>query len=390
MKINFLLPCYSWGPSGGFKVVFEYANRLARRGHQVAVLQPRRLKFPPPEKFTLRQRVRRARLWWKELRSTPVIYWHSVDSRVQVKFIPSSDQSHIPDADILFATAWHTVQSVLACPKKKGAKCYLIQHYETFLGPRDLVDQTWRASLYKIAVSKWLVEVGETLGLSDVFHIPVGIDHSLYRTLRPISEREPRVAMMFSEVPFKRAADGIKALEIVKKQHPGLRVVLFGIGSRASSIPAWMEYVQDPPQKQLVSEIFNNSSIVISSSLSEGFGLPPAEGAACGCAIVSTDSGGVRDFIIHGETGLLSPPQNPEALARNISFLLDNNDVRIRLAEAGRSFVRRLDWEHSTDLMEKFLIRAKESQPIPYSFGETLPKIDFPWLTEELDATRES
>jgi glycosyltransferase involved in cell wall biosynthesis len=232
------------------------------------------------------------------------------------------------------------------------------------------------------------VEIGEKLGLSDVFHIPLGIDHSLYQVLRPIAQRKPQVAMMFSEVPFKRAEDGIKALEIVKTQYPDLRAVLFGIGSRSSSIPAWMEYVQDPPQGHLVSEIFNTSRIVLSSSLSEGFGLPPAEGAACGCAIVSTDSGGVRDFVIHGETGLLSAPQDPQALAHNVSFLLAHDDVRIRLAEAARSFVRRFDWEHSTDSMEEFLNWAKDTEPLPRYFAES-PEISVPRTGGQLNATGE-
>jgi glycosyltransferase involved in cell wall biosynthesis len=112
----------------------------------------------------------------------------------------------------------------------------------------------------------------------------------------------------------------------------------------------------------LVEEIFNMSSIVLSPSLAEGFGLPPAEGAACGCAMVTTDSGGVRDFITHGETGLLSTPQDPAALARNISLLLADDELRIRLATAGCSGIARFNWEHSTDLLELFLNRASQRE----------------------------
>ena len=119
-----------------------------------------------------------------------------------------------------------------------------------------------------------------------------------------------------------------------------------------------MTYLNDPPQQHLVENVLNTSSIVLSPSLAEGFGLPPAEGAACGCAMVATDSGGVRDFIVHGETGLLSPPGDPEALARNLCILLREDDRRIRLAEAGRRSVERFNWEHSADLLESFLNHA--------------------------------
>lgn len=358
MRINFLLPCFAWGPSGGFKVVYEYANRLVARGHRVTVIHPRRLKFPPPEKLTPRKRVRIARLWFKEICSEPVVHWHRIDPRVRLLYVPSSDQRYIPDGDILFATAWHTVRSVIACPTAKGEKCYLIQHYETWQGPQSLVDETWRTPLRKVVVSKWLAELGQGLGSGEIAHIPIGIDHEVYRVTQPVEQRGRRVAMMFSCVPFKASADGIKALEIAKQQFPDLQVTLFGTSRRRPSIPGWMTYLNDPPQQHLVENVLNTSSIVLSPSLAEGFGLPPAEGAACGCAMVATDSGGVRDFIVHGETGLLSPPGDPEALARNLCLLLREVDRRIRLAEAGRRFVERFNWEHSTDLLESFLNHA--------------------------------
>jgi glycosyltransferase involved in cell wall biosynthesis len=373
MKISFLMPCYMWGPSGGFKVVYEYANRLVARGHQVTVVHPRRLKFPPPEKLSLRQRMRKGRLWLRELRSEPSIYWHSVDGRVRMAFVPSSDARYIPDSDVLFATAWHTVRSVLECPREKGEKCYLIQHYETFLGPKPLVDETWRAPLRKVVVSQWLVDIGETLGARDISHIPPGIDRDIYRLARPMEQRDRQVAMMFSYVAFKGSADGIEALQIAKRQYPDLRVVLFGINRRTSIVPDWMTYLLDPPQQEIV-EAFNNSSIVLSPSIAEGFGLPLAEGAACGCATVSTDSGGVRDFITDGETGLLSPPKNPEALARNLCRLLADDDLRIGLARAGCGFVARFDWERSTDLLESFLTNAQRQRSVPAPLPDALSR----------------
>ena len=355
MKINFLLPCYAWGPSGGFKIVYEYANRLVARGYEVSVIHPRRLRFGPPEKLTFRKRMRIARLWFKEIRSEPLIHWHHIDPRVRLRYVPNSDHRYIPDADILFATAWHTVRPVMECPPKKGRKCYLIQGYETWYGPRNIVNDTWLAPLHKIAVSKWLVEVGKGLGCGEITHIPNAVDAEHYRVITPIQMRTRKVVMTFSSVAIKGSDDGIKALEIAKKQFQDLSVTLFGKERRTSRIPAWMTYVQNPSQQQIVEQIFNSASIVLSPSLAEGFGLPPAEGAACGCAMVATDSGGVRDFIIHGETGLLSPPRDVEALARNLCLLLRNDDLRIRLAEAGRSFVAGFNWEHSTDLLDSFL-----------------------------------
>lgn len=59
---------------------------------------------------------------------------------------------------------------------------------------------------------------------------------------------------------------------------------------------------------------------------------------ALGLPIVSTDTNGARDYVIHGVTGLLSPPGDPNALAANVRTLLDNPDMRARMGAAARAF----------------------------------------------------
>jgi len=74
-----------------------------------------------------------------------------------------------------------------------------------------------------------------------------------------------------------------------------------------------------------------------------------------GCAVVATDNGGIRDYIEHGVTGLLSAPGNPEALAENLCLLLGNDNLRVRIANACNMFVAGLSWDRSTSLIEDFV-----------------------------------
>lgn len=358
------MPGYMWGPSGGFRVVYEYANHLVSRGHEVAVIHPRRLLYCRETSPTLRHYLHKTKVALRNAFSTPSIDWQPIDNRVELHFVANSGQRHIPDGDALFATAWQTVPSVLECPAGKGAKCYLIQGHETWMGPRNLVDATWRAPLRKVVVSQWLLEVGKNLGGHQLTYIPNGIDHSRYRLTRPIENRPRQIVMIYSPVELKGSRDGVTALQIAKKEFPDLRVLLFGNSHRASWIPKWMQYEQDPPQSRIVEEFYNGSSIVVSPSIAEGFALPPAEGAACGCAIAATDSGGIRDFAQHNCTALLSPPQDPEALATNICRLLGNDDLRIRLAYSANEFIKRFSWERSAGLLEEFLIEVTLRKPL--------------------------
>ncbi|MDE3178648.1 MAG: glycosyltransferase family 4 protein [Acidobacteriota bacterium] len=355
MRITFLMPCYMWVPSGGFRIVYEYANRLTTRGHEVTVVHPRWLRKCYFEHRTLRGWAGTFRRFGRELFWTPSIDWQHVDERVQLLFVPSSDPRYIPDGEVLFATAWHTVHSVLECSPSKGRKFYLIQGYETFLGPKELVDATWRAPLHKVVIAKWLLEVGKVLGAQDMAHISNAIDHERFRLIRPIAGRPRQVSMMFSTTPLKGSADGIEAVRIARNRFPDLRVVFFGTSQRPAWIPEWVDYHRNPAQDFLVSEIYNRSSIFLSPSWTEGFGLTPAEAAACGCAIVTTDSGGVRDFISHGVTGLLSPARDPRSLAENLCNLLEDETSRVRLAEAGNVFIRQFTWERNTTLLENVI-----------------------------------
>ena len=360
MKVSFLTPAYMWSPSGGYRIIYEYANRLVSRGYEVAVVHPRRLNLLPRPKLTLRERLRLVKFGLFEMLTTPVIDWHPIDSRVRLLFVPTLAERYIPDADVVFATGWQTAQAVMECSASKGVKCHLIQGYETWMGPEKLVHESWRAPTKKVVVSKWLFEVGESLGAGSLTYVPNAIDGDVYRLTQPIAQRRRQVVMVCSTVKLKGSRDGVRALELARKVFPDLKATFFGNSRRPTWVPGWITYQKNPPQERIVNDYYNAASIVLSPSLSEGFALPPAEGAACGCAIVATDSGGIRDFAEHGVTALLSRPGDPEALANNLCSVLGDDALRIRLAQAANQRIKQFTWDRSSNLLENFITSAVE------------------------------
>jgi phosphatidylinositol alpha-1,6-mannosyltransferase len=70
----------------------------------------------------------------------------------------------------------------------------------------------------------------------------------------------------------------------------------------------------------------------------EGFGIVFLEAAAAGVAQVAGDSGGAAEAVVDGETGLVvRDPGDPTAVADAVARLLDDDDLRARLAHAGRA-----------------------------------------------------
>ena len=161
--------------------------------------------------------------------------------------------------------------------------------------------------------------------------------------------------MLFSTQEWKGSGEGLLALEEVKAKHRDLQAILFGVSPTPESLPPWIEYRQNPSQRELVENIYNSARIFICASWTEGFPLPPAEAMACGCALVSTTCTGISEYAAHGVTALLSLPRDPEALAENLLRVLEDDDLRIRIATEGHERIQAFTWERSTDLLEEFI-----------------------------------
>jgi len=339
-------------------VVYEYANQLAARGHDVTVVHPRRWDWTEERIRLATDAASRliAFRWWLSRRirkdRNPIVegevQWYPFDSRVKLLYIPGPKPLFFPNGD---AISWYGKD----CPPEKGKQFGLIQGYGVF--SKALEDALFRVPVPKIVIARWLYEQGLKLGVPphEMVYIPNGFDHSRYRIVFPIERRSPRIAMLYHPQPVKGAEDGVKALNLARRKFPALQAALFGILPRPRTLPSWIEYYYDVPQDDLINSVYNGSSIYLCPIWTEGFGLPPGEAMCCGCAVASTDCGGIRDFAEHEVTALLSPPKNPGALAENIIRLLENDDLRMRIAKAGNERIREFTWERSTDLLEQFL-----------------------------------
>lgn len=365
MRITFILPCYPWRPIGAFRVVYEYANQLVTRDHLVTVVHARHVRYEEdfwaPHGIYRRLRSKVGQM--RDVMFKPSISWFKLDKRVQSLFVPEPTAAFIPNADAVIAGAWGVAPYLLRYPMAKGEKFHLLQHYAVTFGlPKPWVDSIWKAPLHTIVIAGWLAEIAKELGIRNVPVIPNGINLSLFRLTRPVEQRPKRIAMLFSSRDWKGPADGLQALATAKQAHPDLQAVFFGIPPRPTEVPAWIEYYQDPTQDRLVQDIYNSSSIYLCPSWREGFPLPPLEGMACGCALVTTACGGVLEYAEHSRNALVSPPRNPELLAQNLCRVLDDDALRLRLAQAGLECAGEFSWERSTARLEKFI-----KDPIPFA-----------------------
>lgn len=174
-------------------------------------------------------------------------------------------------------------------------------------------------------------------------------DEGLRRQLAPHGERVVLYAGRL--IPWKGVQYAISALE----QVPGAVLAIAGDGHyraalaeqvRAAGLQERVRFLGAVPHEELPHLLAVSDVLVATSFASETFGIALVEAQACGVPVVASRFGGFPEVVRDGETGLLVPPQDPQALAAALRELLADDERRRRMGEAGRLWVREnFHWE---------------------------------------------
>lgn len=115
-----------------------------------------------------------------------------------------------------------------------------------------------------------------------------------------------------------------------------------------------------------VSLIMQASDALVMSSRWEGFPYVIVEALANGLPIVATDVGGVREGVVHGQTGLLVKLLDAGALAEAIEQVVGSASLRLRLGRAGRALFR-------SSFFAEAMLKAidEEYEQLGVAIGET-------------------
>ena len=323
--------------AGGVRAILTYADRLARKGHDVELQVPARSAL---------------RAWSRNIRRGAPTFVGDVAARV--RWVGRWRASRLRDADVLVATAWQSAPVVAAADARCGRKFYLIQHHESlYHGSPATVDATYRLPLRKIVISTWLRDVmRERFGAAaEVLVTPV--DPGLFHPMPGAggAPGPPRVLMLHHHYEWKGVADGMEA--VARARSRGAEFVLVGFGVKAPRRPLpYDEFHENPPQATLA-RLYSGCEIYLCPSWDEGLGMPAMEAMACGAALVTYDNGGSRDYARDGETALVARRRDVDDLAGRLARLVADGALRRRIAGAGRELITRsFDWDATVGRLE--------------------------------------
>ncbi|MBD0709642.1 MULTISPECIES: GT4 family glycosyltransferase PelF [unclassified Streptomyces] len=148
--------------------------------------------------------------------------------------------------------------------------------------------------------------------------------------------------------PIKDLETLIRAFALVRGRLPEARLRLFGgtprggeaYRERCEALAAELgqgAHVTFEGRVDDIKDAYAAGNVVMLSSISEGFPFTLIEAMSCGRATVSTDVGGVREAV--GDTGLVVPPRDPEAMAAAALELLADPARRHAMGAAARARV---------------------------------------------------
>lgn len=103
-----------------------------------------------------------------------------------------------------------------------------------------------------------------------------------------------------------------------------------------------------------ITDLYRALDVFVSASHTESFGLAIAEAMAAGTAVVATKTDGAQEIVHEGETGLLVPIADVDALARSVGMLLRDEASRTNIGNRARDVVsERFRLEQMVEATEK-------------------------------------
>ena len=278
---------------GGIRRMVEFANRLVARGHDVTFF------LPPGQEL--------------------VCGWMRCDARVAVIEDTSLDVIVFNDE-----RQWYLLDRFPSARRRvfyalhDGARYGKGGSWESLRVPVDL----------RLANSTWTADqVERRIGERPVVQLS-GIDRSLFR---PQGMPKRHDVLTSGSTRWWKGADTVREA-----------AALAGVGCDT--------YEDLDLSQDRLARMYDQARMFAVGSHFEGFGQPGLEALACGVPLVTTDNGGCRDYAVDGETALMVPPGDAEAMSTAIRRLFDDPALAESLIANGLDIVAdRFDWEARTD-----------------------------------------
>ena len=145
----------------------------------------------------------------------------------------------------------------------------------------------------------------------------------------------------------------LEALAELRDKYPNLYFVIVGSGEYGESLKFKVKSLKLEEEVRFIPwlpnedlpKVYNSADVFLYPSFpyegwEEQFGYSIAEASLCGLPVISTKSGSIDEVLIGGQTGLVVAPDNKEELKEAMEKLINDPELRKRLGENGREYIK--------------------------------------------------
>ena len=327
MRIIFDLRRTGLGNNGGSQTLVKSANVLQELGHEVFMVDSGRSMYT-----------------WD-----PIEVTHMIVNKI----------NKLPKSDVIIATGYNSVEATLQAPKECGRKYHWVRAFETWRGSEEwILKNILNVPTKKLVNSIGLQNKLKSYNISSEVVYP-GYDFGdIYLMKRPKTDYIVLGGLYHNKhYTIKRVEWLFKTYEELKKYRKNIKLFLMGYNNIKHKCD---KYIQNPSKEQKNS-FYNSIDIWLSTSMQEGLHIPPAEALMAGCSVVTTSAelSGTKDYIINGETGVVTD-NCLESFINGVNSLCDNKSIRLQLAKNGMKKIqeigdRKKNMKNLVSILEKVL-----------------------------------
>lgn len=320
------------GICGGSKIIFQHCNHLVQMGHRVSIV----CHFPRP-------------------------IWFPLDARIAFVQAPIGEVlcEYIPACDVIVATYW---KEIYECVEQKIAPVIYFEQGDTHLfHPEALNAHMMQHIKTQIALAPFVFTVSSFASdmLRERFSvqsavIPNAVDKSVFYPGSSQKDKgEPIIITAIGSclIHFKCIPQIITAIETL--QIMGYSIEFIWISPDATpcgtTTPTFVK-----PNQETIGDCLRRSDIYVCASQYESFCLPVLEAMTCGVAVVTTDNGGVRDFVKDQENALIIAKNDVGDMVKKIELLILNPSRREEIASNGLITAQQFDWKLTTEKLSAY------------------------------------
>lgn len=328
IRILFVLPGLSI--SGGVGVVLQHANRLQKRGYNVALVT---------------------------LGNTSEISWFPNDVPV---YLRHDDHDKFAGFwDVVIATQFGTVQFVEKEILSRR-KIYFVQsderRFDLSAYQRAMCIESYQKTNFEymteaLWIGKWLKnEFGH-----EAHYVPNGVDETIFFSSNIDSSKKRKRVLIEGaiNVPEKGMYDAYEAVK-------DLDVDLWIVSNNGRPPKDWKyeRFMESVPMTEMQS-VYSSCDVFLKMSRVEGFFGPPLEAMACGLPVVVAKCTGYDEYIVHEYNALVVEPEDVDGALHAVRQVLESDVLSQSLVESGKLTSKQWSWERSIDHFESLLKNEK-------------------------------